>query len=121
MTVRRDEPLTVRLSAALGEFLRREAERRSIEPEELVRLLLMRGLHAQRLDDVIRDLCPDCGTTPPSSEAMLAARLEAGAVLGAFAAMPQAQPDASQAEVGKAMRAAIDRARDRRRAGRREP
>jgi len=103
------EPLTVRLPPALAEFLRREAGRRGISPSALTRQLLMRGLHAQRLDDVIRDLCPDRGAAAPSSEAMLAARLEAGAVLGAFSTPPAAKPGAPS-DAREAMRHAIDRA-----------
>ena len=61
MTRKAARPLAVRLPPALGEFLRREAGRRGISASELARQLLMRGLHEQRLDDVIRDLCPDCG------------------------------------------------------------
>jgi len=114
---RKAEPLTVRLPEALGEFLRREAERRAIEPTELVRLLVMRGLHAQRVDDVIRELCPDCGTNAPSSEAMIAARVEAGAVLGAFSGPANMPPAAQDGEFRGAARKAIARARTRDRRG----
>ena len=99
----------VRLPPALAEFLRREAGRRGVTAPELARQLLMRGLHAQRLDDVIRDLCPDCGASPPSSEAMLAARLEAGAVLGAFST-PHPRRPAAPSDAHEATRHAIDRA-----------
>jgi len=109
MTRKAAGPLTVRLSPALAEFLRREAGRRGISAPELARQLLMRGLHEQRLDDVIRDLCPDCGAAPPSSEAMLAARLEAGAVLGAFST-PRRRRRAAPSDAREAMRHAIDRA-----------
>lgn len=109
MTRKASGPLMVRLPPALAEFLRREAGRRGVTAPELARQLLMRGLHAQRLDDVIRDLYPDCGAAPPSSEAMLAARLEAGAVLGAFSAPPQRRP-AAPSDASEATRHAIDRA-----------
>jgi hypothetical protein len=80
------EPLTLKLAPALSEYLRTEAARRSLEPAELAQRLLMRGLHQQRLDDVLSELCPGASASSPSSEALLAARLEAGAMLGVFAA-----------------------------------
>ena len=114
MTRRATEPLTVRLPPALAEFLRREAARHGISPPELARQLLMRGLHSQRLDDVIRDLCPDCDAPQPSSEAMIAAQLEAGAVLGALPASRAASRGsarrAAPADPRETMRHAIDRA-----------
>lgn len=111
MTRKASGPLMVRLPPALAEFLRREAGRRGVTAPELARQLLMRGLHAQRLDDVIRDLYPDCGAAPPSSEAMLAARLEAGAVLGAFSTpQPPSRRRAAPPDAREATRNAIDRA-----------
>lgn len=86
------EPLTLKLAPALSEYLRKEATRRSLEPAELAQRLLMRGLHQQRLDDVINELCPGASGTVPSSEVLLAARLEAGAMLGAFAVDSLALP-----------------------------
>jgi hypothetical protein len=86
----RDRTLVVQLSPALDEYLRREAARRSIAPDELACRLLMRGLHQQRLDDVTHDLCQSPGATTPTEEALLAARLEAGAMLGAISAWPGA-------------------------------
>lgn len=76
--------LTLRLGLALSEYLRRESARRGIGAAELAERLLMRGMHQQRLDDATNDLCScgDAGT--PTVEALLAARLEAGAMLGAF-------------------------------------
>jgi hypothetical protein len=85
-------PLTLELAPALSEYLRTEAARRSLEPVELAHRLLMRGLHQQRLDDVINELCPGASGATPSIEVLLAARLEAGAMLGAFAVDPPTLP-----------------------------
>lgn len=82
------EPLTLRLAPALSEYLRREAASRALDPAEFAERLLMRGLHQQRLDDVTRDICPCADPGGPTIEALLAARLEAGAMLGAFGAWP---------------------------------
>lgn len=86
----RGRMLVVRMSPALDEYLRHEAARRSLAPDELACRLLMRGLHQQRLDDVTDDLCQSSDATAPTEEALLAARLEAGAMLGAISAWPGA-------------------------------
>ena len=82
------ESLTLRLGPALSEYLRRESAGRTIGPAELAERLLLRGIHQQRLDDATRDICPCADEGGPTVEALLAARLEAGAMLGAFAGWP---------------------------------
>lgn len=79
----RPQPLTLQLAPALSEYLRREAGSRGIDPAELARTLLMRGLHSERLGNVARDLSSQAGPTI-SDEGHAVARLEAGAMLGAL-------------------------------------
>ena len=100
--------LTVRLDPALSEYLRRESARRGIDPVELAERLLMRGIHQQRLDDATSDIC-SCGDAGgPTIEALLAARLEAGAMLGAFAGWSTPSERGSQIPTESADSAARD-------------
>ena len=78
------EPLTLRLAPALSEYLRREAASAAVDPADLASRLLMRGLHAERLDEFADDLAW-CGEQPElSEEGRLVAGLEAAALLGSL-------------------------------------
>jgi len=104
--------LMLRLSPALSEYLRRESARRGIGAAELAERLLMRGIHQQRLDDATSDLCPCGDANGPTFEALLAARLEAGAMLGAFACWsipPERAMAASDESASSATREILER------------
>ncbi len=117
------QSLTLQLAPALSEYLRREAGSRGIDPAELARRLLMRGLHSERFGNVARDLNSQTGPTI-SDEGHALARLEAGALLGALSDWHDGAPVGAGKSVAagrlpresamSAMRAALERARSRR-------
>ena len=87
------EPLTLRVAPALSEYLRREAASQAVDPADLASRLLMRGLHAERLDEFADALAVPGGQPEVTDEARMAAGLEAAALLGSLWASRGARMD----------------------------
>ncbi len=102
-------PLVVQLSPMVGDVLRQQAFLMATEPAELVERLLMRGLHQQRIDEVISELFPGDSRQAATEEASITANLEASALLVALSGASSGPGQAASA--GAQARDAVERAR----------